>query len=110
MRVWDLSPEMLCDKHLGGEHREIHAVYNILTMGHSGYSHHPETKRWAGKVDALVRRHDTIAREMVRRGVNHKSPLTSIGDMDTQDKLVNTIEEQITRIRSKGCKCRLEII
>ena len=107
MRVWDLPPYFLCDKHLSGEHREIHGIYNILTLGHKGYSHHPETKRWIGKIDALVRRHDMVVREMVRRGMNHKSPLTPIGDKDTQDKLINTIEEQIIWIGSKGCECKL---
>jgi len=107
MRVWDIDPSLLCDDHLGGEHREIHAIYNIITLGRRGYSYHPETKRWVGKIDALVKRHDLVAEEMIKRGKNHKSPLVPVGDSDKQDKFVNTIEEQIIRIRSKGCECKL---
>lgn len=107
MRVWDIDPSLLCDKHLGGEHREIHAIYNILTLGHKGYRHHPETKRWLGKIDALVKRHDLVAGEMIQRGKNHKSPLFPVGDSDKQDAFVNAIEEQIDRIRGKSCGCKI---
>ena len=30
MRVWDISPKILCQKHLIAEHRELHAVYSII--------------------------------------------------------------------------------
>lgn len=48
MRIWDIAPKFLCQKHLLGEHRELHAIWNILTIyrGQGGYSKHPETKRW----------------------------------------------------------------
>jgi len=105
MRVWDIDPLLLCDKHLGGEHREIHAIYNILTKNHKGYSHHPETKRWVDKIDALVKRHDLVVTEWLRRGKNHNSQLALVGDNDKQNEFVNTLEEQIIRIRNKGCGC-----
>ncbi|NCS72473.1 MAG: pyrimidine dimer DNA glycosylase, partial [Candidatus Magasanikbacteria bacterium] len=31
MRVWDIHPKYLCRKHLLGEHRELHGLWNILT-------------------------------------------------------------------------------
>ena len=30
MRVWDISTEKLCKNHLLGEHRELHAIWNIF--------------------------------------------------------------------------------
>ena len=30
MRIWDISPNKLCDKHLLGEHRELHAIWVII--------------------------------------------------------------------------------
>ncbi len=77
MRVWDLPPKQLCRKHLLGEHRELHGLWNILTKhtGKGGYSNHPETKRWVGKTKALYLRHEALVKEMLRRGYQHHSPL-----------------------------------
>jgi Pyrimidine dimer DNA glycosylase len=43
MRIWDLDPPSLCDRHLLGEHRELHAVWSVLTAGKRGHRDHPET-------------------------------------------------------------------
>ena len=32
MRVWDIHPKHLCRKHLLAEHRELHGLWNILTI------------------------------------------------------------------------------
>jgi hypothetical protein len=32
-RIWDADPALLCDRHLLGEHRELHAIWSILTTG-----------------------------------------------------------------------------
>ena len=60
MRVWDIHPKHLCRKHLLAEHRELHGLWNILTKhkGRGGYSRHPETLRWVGKLKALCLRHE----------------------------------------------------
>ncbi len=65
MRVWDIEADILCNNHLLGEHREIHAIWMILTENKKGYSHHPETLRWKGKRLALYNRHETIVAEMI---------------------------------------------
>lgn len=75
MRIWDIPAEELDRQHLLGEHRELHALWTILTEGKSGYRHHPETLRWIGKLGALFRRHDELVHEMTRRGYHHHSPL-----------------------------------
>src|SRR5688572_33173556 len=75
MRVWDIEAKLLCNNHLLGEHREIHAIWTILTENKKGYSHHPETLRWKGKLLALYNRHETVVAEMIKRGFNHKSTL-----------------------------------
>jgi len=79
MRVWHPIPAMCLDnKALLGEHKEIHAIWNIITKGMKGYSNHPETKRWVRYLDALFWRHLMITNEMSLRGMNHKSPVGSI--------------------------------
>ncbi|OQA03532.1 MAG: Pyrimidine dimer DNA glycosylase [bacterium ADurb.Bin400] len=107
MRIWDLSPKYLCREHLLGEHRELHAIWEILTEGRRGYRNHPEVKRWEGKLAALYLRHEDEVKEMMSRGYKHKSPLDvsrATGSSD-QDTMINTIEEQKELLRSKGCDC-----
>ena len=74
MRIWDIDPGELCRHHLLGEHRELHGLWNILTQKKEGYSRHPETRRWVGKLTALYARHEALVREMERRGYAHRSP------------------------------------
>ena len=109
MRIWDLSPERLCRNHLLGEHRELHALWNILTQEKKGYKNHPETLRWKGKLKALFSRHEALATEMKKRGYNHQSflnPDLAEGE-STQREKIQSIEEQIRLLRKKGCDCRL---
>lgn len=107
MRVWDLPPKMLCRKHLLGEHRELHAIYSILSNNKKGYSRHPETLRWLGKLPALKKRHEFLTLEMINRGYKHKSPLKDLKGNETQDQLINTLEEQENILRNKNCDCLL---
>ncbi|PIX62302.1 hypothetical protein CO057_00715 [Candidatus Uhrbacteria bacterium CG_4_9_14_0_2_um_filter_41_50] len=114
MRVWDIHPKYLCRKHLLGEHRELHGLWNILTKhdGKGGYSQHPETKCWVGKLRALYDRHQALVEEMKKRGYNHASDLdqslaTGQGEQDT---LIDTIENQKNILKEKPCDCLLHIL
>jgi hypothetical protein len=107
MRIWDIPPEKLCRNHLFGEHRELHAIWSILTNGKKGYAHHPETVRWMGKQKALYLRHEELVKEMVQRRYCHHSPLEkqfAIG-FDQQDVFVDSHEEQVRLLRQKKCRC-----
>ncbi len=105
MRIWDISPQKLCRKHLLGEHRELHALYSILLNNRTGYRNHPETKRWVGKLPALKKRHQLLDEEMTRRGYNHKTPLSETSGSETQTELLHTIEEQEKILKEKPCDC-----
>ncbi len=109
MRIWDLSPRLLCRQHLLGEHRELHAIWSILTNGKTGYLHHPEVKRWQGKLRALYRRHERLVREMTRRGYQHASPLDAAlaTGADRQETLVDSPQRQRELLRAKGCRCQV---
>jgi hypothetical protein len=63
MRIWDLPSKRLCRNHLLGEHRELHAIWSVLVNGKKGYSRHPETLRWKGKLKALFGRHEALVME-----------------------------------------------
>ena len=67
MRIWDISPKKLCRNHLLGEHRELHAIWSILTKNKKGYARHPETLRWKGKLAALYSRHKMLVEELKNR-------------------------------------------
>lgn len=107
MRIWDLPPDVLCRKHLLGEHRELHALWAILTENKKGYRKHPETMRWEGKLKALYKRHELLVAEMGRRGYRHRSPLD--GKLATgngiQKQYVNTPAEQRIILKNKKCLC-----
>ena len=109
MRIWDLPPSKLCRVHLLGEHRELHAIWTILTEGKKGYSNHPETKRWKGKLKALYSRHDLLVEEMKRRGYSHKSPLDSkyANGIKVQRKYIDSIKEQKRILSDKKCECKV---
>jgi hypothetical protein len=107
MRIWDLETRALCDRHLLGEHRELHAVWTVLTEGKRGYANHPEVRRWRGRLAALHARHESQVEEMRRRGFSHRSPLDpelATGD-SSQPELVDPLSVQRDRLRRRGCGC-----
>lgn len=107
MRIWDLSPSLLCRQHLLGEHRELHAIWSVITKKKKGYSKHPETLRWIGKLKALYIRHQALVQEMVKRSYIHRSDLfvrLATGNKK-QDVFINTKVEQIKILKKKNCSC-----
>jgi len=109
MRIWDLPPEILCRKHLLGEHRELHAIWSILTNDKTGYSRHPEVIRWRGRLKALYLRHQILVKEMGNRGYRHNSPLLKklATGLAKQDLQVDSYEEQIRNLKGKQCGCKV---
>ncbi|MEI7810681.1 MAG: pyrimidine dimer DNA glycosylase/endonuclease V [bacterium] len=121
MRVWDIHPKHLCRKHLLAEHRELHGLWNILTIhkGKGGYSRHSETLRWVGKTRALYERHEALVKEFKRRGYNHYTPLEkglskvafakAMATKGGQKVFINTIKEQKEILKNKPCDCLLDL-
>lgn len=73
MRMWMIEPKLLCNKHLLGEHGELHKFL------HNWIKHHKIDGRISGNAIeplAYESRHNELAQEMLNRGMNHKSPLT----------------------------------
>ena len=107
MRIWDVPAKDLCRKHLLGEHRELHAIWTILTTGKKGYINHPETKRWIGKLGALYLRHEKLVQEMRQRKYNHYSILDKIvaTGLRQQKTFVHSVKEQKEILKNKDCEC-----
>ena len=109
MRIWDIEPNRLCRNHLLGEHRELHAIWSILTKNKKGYSCHPETLRWKGKLRALFLRHELLVKELKDRSYQHKSNLLkrfAVG-CGLQNQFVNSYKEQLIILRRKKCGCKI---
>lgn len=109
MRIWDITPSKLCRNHLLGEHRELHAMWTIITENKKGYSLHPETIRWKGKLKAMYLRHEELVAEMIKRGYNHHSSLDKrkARGRSTQDTFVDKPEKQARILKQKGCGCKI---
>jgi hypothetical protein len=109
MRIWDIPTDKLCMKHLLGEHSELHGLWNILTQNKSGYSRHPETLRWKGKLAALYLRHEELVIELKKRNYQHKSDLNRVlaTGLSIQEEFVNSYDEQLEILKNKGCKCKI---
>ena len=107
MRVWDVPPRRLCRQHLLGEHRELHAIWSVITKHRRGYSQHPETKRWVGRLRALYNRHEQLVKEMRRRTYQHLSPLEKrlATGSSRQSVYVDTPRRQIFLLKNKPCPC-----
>ena len=75
MRMWMVDPKCMCDKHLLGEHVELHMFIGTIKKGVSlqGYVDNGliETKK-------IYVRHNELVAEMERRGMKHKSPLPNV--------------------------------
>jgi hypothetical protein len=107
LRIWDIPPQKLCRQHLLGEHRELHAIWVVLTQNKLGYSRHPETLRWRGKLHALYIRHSLLVNEIKNRGYEHKSNLEKklATGLKTQSEYVDSYDEQIRILKGKKCHC-----
>lgn len=72
MRMWNINPKLLCNKHLLGEHLEMHMFVGAINKGKSikGY-----IDKGLVETNFISYRHQDLAIELERRGFNHKSPL-----------------------------------
>ena len=86
-----LDPTKMCRNHLLGEHKECHQLVGSINKGKFA-SVAGHAKRLQIDTSKLIARHDELANEMKRRGMNHKSPLPyfdpiDVGDIDVEANL-----------------------
>lgn len=75
MRMWMVPVQYMCRKHLLGEHVEHHMLVGSI---HKGLSMAGFVANNLLEPRSILVRHYVIAKEMERRGYNHKSPLLSV--------------------------------
>jgi hypothetical protein len=72
MRMWGVDPRLMCNRHLLGEHVEMHMFKGCLDRGKSikGY-----IRKGLVITYLIGSRHDALAYEMKLRGFKHKTPM-----------------------------------
>jgi len=99
MRMWNVNPKRMCRQHLLGEHVEMHMFSSCLKKGMNlqGY-----LEKGLVETHNVKKRHDELAKEMKRRGYNHKSNIGSIGRKICGKVSVRKNENEL-KIRCKEC-------
>ena len=107
MRIWDIEPKYLCNKHLVAEHGELHSLWSIINNQKKGFSQHPETQRWRGKLKALYLRHEQLVIELARRSLRHRSPLDKklASGRAIQDVYLDSPTKQKEILKKRNCYC-----
>ena len=103
--MWMVNPKLLCRKHLLGEHGEIHKHRHNFVKGHSIAGR-------IGQIDPakMSERHDSIAAEMIDRGMNHNSPYEQ-PDLSKYDLTNFTVDVNVSLedLKQRCPECRKNI-
>lgn len=78
MRIWIINPKLMCNKHLIGEHGELHKFLPSFRKGVKVNGRFSPIVQIQFK--GYLKRHNALAQEMLARGMKHKSPLTNVPD------------------------------
>lgn len=105
MRMWGIPANLLCSKHLRGEHFELHILSGVITKQTNPKLLQTLAKNGLLCLRDLAIRHDEIADEMMLRGMNHKSDLwfdwemyhRSLGLPDSDIDLDKSVYDLFTR-------------
>ena len=104
MRMWMVDPRILCNRHLLGEHVELHMF--VGTINHNinltGYG-----RNGLVEVHNIKSRHEELVKEMKMRGMNHKSPLPSFREFQFGKVNKSKNIKELSK-RSKDCKIRIK--
>jgi hypothetical protein len=72
MRMWMTNPKLMCRKHLLGEHLELHMFVGALKKKKNLYGY---LNNNLFEPLSILSRHNSLVKEMRRRGYNHKTPM-----------------------------------
>lgn len=104
--MWNVNPKILCQRHLLGEHVEMHMFAGCLNRGLSidGY-----VRNGLVEPDKIQIRHDELSVEMLRRGMNHKSPIHKISFPGWNNPGFVNLERSLRDLKSRCPDCRSRI-
>ncbi|MFA7708122.1 MAG: pyrimidine dimer DNA glycosylase/endonuclease V [Candidatus Pacearchaeota archaeon] len=92
MRMWNIETNKMCNKHLLGEHVEMHMFVGTLNKNKSikGY-----LDNGLVEVHNIRKRHNTLVKEMKKRGMNHQSELPNYKSQTIGKVNVNSNEKDL---------------
>jgi 3-methyladenine DNA glycosylase Tag len=102
--MWKVPVEQMCDRHLLGEHVEMHMFAGSIRKGISvqGY-----VDKGLLETTEVFARHEELVKEMIKRGMNHKSPLVYVLFVEAKGKI--NVEENIKELKRRCPECRRRI-
>ena len=105
MRMWNVSPELMCKKHLLGEHVKMHMFFGTLRLGKKidGY-----ISSGLVEVHNINRRHDELAQEMMKRGYRHNSPMENFPLLVKSGFVDVNRSYQELQLRCQECRRRIQ--
>lgn len=74
MRMWMVNPEWMCNKHLCGEHVELHMFVGTIRKRKHLFGY---VKNNCLEFKSIKARHSALVKEMQKRNMVHCSPLGS---------------------------------
>jgi hypothetical protein len=108
MRIWGVPVRCMCDKHLLGEHVEMHMFKAVIEAGKKvdGY-----IRDKLLDTDRVVERHAMLVSQMTVRGMRHQSPMNIVhypeGFVHRTSVVQNESEMELAR-RCPDCRMRFE--
>ena len=103
MRMWNVTPSIMCRQHLLGEHAETHMFVGAIKRGTSLFGY---TSANLFDKATLKERHEALVKEMESRGMLHMSPLEDVEGPSTPIDKNLSLEDLLGRC--KNCKDRYE--
>jgi len=100
MRMWNVNPKIMCNKHLLGEHLEMHMFIGCIVKKKSiqGY-----IDKGLVEVDNIIERHDSLVEEMKTRKMNHTTPIDNKVKLWVEGYVNVEMNEIILKERCKMC-------
>lgn len=102
MRMWMVPPNLMCRKHLLGEHLELHMLATAITTGKSikGFL---EDKLVSPHF--IPQRHAQLVLEMEERLYRHSSPLDEATLYPHLQRYPHIVIDQVTNLRELYRRC-----
>lgn len=104
MRMWNVDPKLMCNKHILGEHLEMHMFVGAINTGKSitGF-----IETGLVEVGNIKVRHDELVNEMELRGMKHRTQIIDM-NLNPQGKVNSKMNKKILSERCVDCKKRID--
>lgn len=101
MRMWNVDPSKMCNKHLLGEHVELHMLIGCIKKNKSlkGF-----VENKLVEIHNIIERHEDLVLEILNRGMKHKSPIDDSVQLWEEGKVDR--EKNLIELKRRCVRCR----